>query len=166
MAATVVFSESNGAGPTVTDSVARGDWLSADSVGDSDKRNTYPLTKPGAGNTYSYEKYNRAKCTALGGSTRLYTFRHYLVAAPPSGWTVQTSAQTGTPSNPSYVQPVATNSTVANQAMPTTDPAAANIAGDLTATGYTGYVVTQADLDTTPTAGFDATVRWKYAEVA
>lgn len=167
MAATVQLSESNGAGPTVTDGVSRGDWLSADSVGDSDKRSTYPITKPGAGTNYSYEKYHRLKVTAMGGSTRIYTIRHYFTGgAPGTGWNVQTSAKTTTPSNETYAAPVATDSTKADQAMPTTDPAAANISGDLTAIGYSGYVVTQADVTTTATAGFTNNVRWAYAEVA
>ena len=167
MAATVEICESNGAGETVTHNVSRGDWLSADQAGDSDKRSTYPITKPAAGTEYSFEKWHRLHVTAMGGSSKVETIRHYISdGAPGGGWTIYTSAQTGTPSNETYATPVDSDSTKADQAMPTSDPAAANISGSLTAAGYSGYVVTQADVDNTATAGFSKTVTWKYAEMA
>jgi len=171
MAATVVLSESNTSAQTVTDSITRGDWLSADSVGTSDKRTTYPIAKPPSGYTYAFEKWHRCKVTAMGGSTQIDTIRHYISdGAPGGGWTIQTSASTGTPSNKTYDTtngPENPAFTECSNAMPTSDPAAANISGTLTsAPSYSGYVVTQARVDNTATAGFSKTVTWKYAEVA
>jgi hypothetical protein len=170
MAATVVLSESNGTTPTVTDSISRGDWLSADSVGTSDKRATYPITKPGSGYAYSYEKWHRLKVTAMGGSTQVDTIRHYISdSAPGGGWTLHTSASTGTPSNKTFDTvngPEAPALTECPNAMPTSDPAAANISGTITEAGYSGYVVSQARVDDTATAGFSKTITWKYSEVA
>lgn len=147
--------------------VTRHDYLSADVAQSSDLRSANPITVPGAGTNYSYEVWHRLNVTALGGSTRIYTIRHYTVSATPAtGISIFTSASTGTPSNVTAATPVITNSANATNAFPTTDPAAANISGDLTATGTSGWVVSQADVGTTATAGYSQDTTWKYAEVA
>ena len=167
MAATVEISESNSAGETVTDGVTRGDWLSADSEGDSDKRSTYPITKPPSGNTYAFEKWHRLHVSAWGGSQQIESIRHWVDSLPGSGWTIQTSAQTGVPSDETFDTPSDSDSVEADQAFATSDPAAANISGTLTGgTVYSGYVVSQSDVDNTATAGFAQTVSWRYAEIA
>ncbi len=169
MAATVGISESNGATPTVTDSVPRTDWLNADSVGNSDKRATNPITKPApAGTSRSFEKWHRLHWVS-GTATTLDVIRHYISAGTiDTGYSLFTSASTGTPSNRTFATPVATDSTHAVNAMPTVDPAAANISGSLSASGQrSGYVVTQLDLaDTVVIGQTQLTITFKYNETA
>lgn len=166
MAATVQINEYNGAGETKTASVVNGHFLSADLPGDSDRRTANPITKPSAGTNRSYEKYQKLEIGAMGGSTQLDTFRHYLTASLPTGFSMFTSA-INTPIQPTYAQPVNTDSSKAVNAMPTSDPANAQIYGTLTAAAQTtGYVVTQLDLSTSVEAGYSATVQWRYAEIS
>lgn len=147
--------------------VTRHDFLSADVAQSSDLRNTYPITVPGAGTNYSYEVWHRLNVTAMGGSTRIYTIRHYTVSATPAtGIALASSAETGTPSNETGTTPINTDSTKADQTFPTSDPSASNIYGDLTGTGTSGWVVSQADVGTSATAGYSQDTTWKYAEVA
>lgn len=156
MAATVAISESNDTTPTVTTPITRSDWLSADSVGTSDKRATYPITLPGAGYTYSYEKWHRLYVSAMGGSSTIDGIRHYLYGSVTSGWEIQTSAATSPTSNKTYDTtngPETSAFTECPNAMPTVDPATATIYGSLTAAGYSGYVVCQARVGTSATAG-------------
>lgn len=168
MAASVQIDQGYGSGLSSTQSnVTRHDFLSSDVAQSSDLRSTYPLTIPGAGTTYSYEVWHRLNVTAMGGSTRIYTIRHYTVsAAPATGVALYTSANTTTPSNISARTPVTTNSSDATNSFPTTDPADDNISGDLSSTGTSGWVVTQADIGTSATAGWSQDTTWKYAEVA
>lgn len=166
MAATVQIDEYNGAGETKTSNVANGHFLSADLPGDSDRRTANPITKPApAGTSRSYEKYQKLEVTAMGGSSQLDTFRHYLTAGLPTGFSQFTSA-VNPAIQPSYAQPVATDSSKAVNAMPTSDPGNAQIYGTLTTTGYTGYVVTQLDVSDQAAAGYDATTQWRYAEIS
>jgi hypothetical protein len=165
MAATTRINEYNGsAAGTVTNAVARGDWLSAEVASNSDLRNTYPITLPGAGTNYSYEKWHKLEVTAMNDATSVGTIRHYLTAALPTGYLGYTSAQSGTPSNPSGTTPIVTQSTIATTAMPTSDPAVSTISGTLTGTGTSGFVVTQLRVGTTAAAGFENTVRWAWYE--
>jgi hypothetical protein len=157
------------AGTEVT--VTRHDYLGTggDVSQATDQRSTYPIDVPGAGTNYSYEVWHRLEVTAMGGSVEVDTIRHYANSqTPATGITLFTSASTGTPSDETYAQPVITNSTLADQTFPTSDPTSANISGDITSAGYSGYVVTQADVGTTATAGYEhaSNTTWKYAEVA
>jgi hypothetical protein len=166
MAATVQLNEYNGAGATKTSNVANGHFLWADLPGDSDRRTANPITKPPSGTNYSYEKYQKLEIGAMGGSTQLDTFRHYLTATLDTGFSQYTSAA-NPPVQPTYAQPVNTVSSKATTAMPTSDPGAARIYGTLTAVGQeTGYVVTQLRVADTAAAGYDRTTQWRYAEIS
>lgn len=170
MAATVQINQYWGTtAATKQANVTRHDYLSADVAQSSDLRGTYPIDVPAAGTEYSFEVYHRLEVTAMGGSTEVDTIRHYCNSqTPATGVTLFTSASTGTPSNESAATPVDTDSTKADQTFPTADPAAANISGDITAAGESGYVVTQADVGTSATAGYEhaSNTTWKYAEIA
>ena len=165
MAATVQINEYNGAGETKTAAVAKGHFLNIESASVSDAiRDNNPIPVPGAGSNYSYEKWHKLEVTG-GTYTELTDFRHFIDSAPGTGLVIETSANTGTPSNETYNTPINTASAKADTTMPTTDPAAASISGTLTANGQeTGYVVTQLEVQSTATAGFDRTVTWKWAE--
>lgn len=165
MAATVQVNEYNGVGETKTANITYGHYLSADLPGTSDLRTANPITKPVAGTNRSYEKYQKLECTAMGGSSQLDTFRHYLTAGLPTGFSLFTSA-INPDIEPTYAQPVNTDSSKAVNAMPTSDPGNQQIHGSLTTTGETGYVVTQLDVGTSAVAGYDATIQFRYAEVS
>lgn len=167
MAATVQLNQYYGSSAgTKNAGVARNDFLSADVAQTSDLRATYPITVPGAGTNYSYELWQKLEVTAMGGSTKVDTIRHYSSGAPGTGLAISTSANSGTPSNPAGATPVNTNSALATTSMPTSDPGVATISGTLTTTGESGYVVSQCDVGTTATAGFELTFTFRYAEVA
>jgi len=166
MAATTRINEYNSTGAgTATNAVGRGDWLSSDAASNTDLRNTWPLTLPTGGNhTYSFEKWHKLEVTAMGDATSVGTIRYYLLAALPTGYAGKTSASTGTPSNPTGTTPVSTQSSFATTSLPTADPAAQTIIGTLTAAGTSGYVVSQLDVTSTATAGFEGTMRWAWYE--
>lgn len=166
MAATVALNEYNTVSETKTADVARADFLSADVASTSTTvRNNNPLTKVAATTVRSYEKWHKLEVTG-GTYVQLDTFRHYFDAGLPAGFTAQTSAQSGTPSNETFATPVNSDSTLADTAFPTSDPAAATISGTLTTnTDETGYVVSQLDMDSdTAVGGFNINVIWKWAE--
>lgn len=169
MAATVQINQYWGTtAATKEANVTRHDYLSADVAQSSDLRSANPIDVEG-GTNYSYEVWHKLEVTAMGGSVEVDTIRHYCNSqTPATGITLFTSAQTGTPSDETAATPVDTNSTLADQTFPSTDPSAANISGDLTATGESGFVVSQADVGPTATAGYEnaSNTTWKFAETA
>lgn len=165
MAATVQLNEYNTAGQTKTGNISFGHYLSADLPGTSDLRTANPITKPVAGTNYSFEKYQKLEVTAMGGSSQIDTIRHYLTAGLPTGFALWTSAHL-TPDTETWATPVNTDSSKADTAMPTSDPAVATIAGTLTSVGESNFAITQLDVGTSAAAGFDATTQWRYAEIS
>jgi hypothetical protein len=166
MAGIVVVNEYNTAGQTKTANVSFCHFLSADAAGDTDKRTANPITKPTSGVNRSFEKYYKMEVTAMGGSVQFDTFRHYFDAAPPTGFSGFTSA-INPAVTPAYATPVNTDSSKAVNAMPMADPGNSQISGTLTATGETGYVVTQLDVATTAVSGYSSVnLVWKYAEIS
>jgi len=165
MAATVAINEYFSAGETKSAAIAKGHFLNIDAASTSDAvRDANPIPVPATGSNYSYEKWHKLEATG-GTFTSLTDFRHYNSAAPGTGLAIETSAQSGTPSDETYNTPINTNSAKADTAMPTSDPAVKTINGTLTAaTQETGYVVTQLEVQSTATAGFDLTCTWKWAE--
>lgn len=159
-----------GYGTTVgsTATVDRHDFLSGDVSQATDQRSTYPITVPGSSSVYSYEVWHRLNVTNMGTSTQVYKIRHYTVSYQPvTGITLRTSASTGTPSNITADTPITTSSADAANNFPTADPTPDyNISGTLTATGQSGWVVSQAEVASTTTVGFTQNVTWKYAELA
>lgn len=164
MAAMVQIDESNGAGETVTNNISTGNYRGAnDSPNLAD-----PLDDPINVNANSYEKWHRARW-ASGTASRLDTFRHYKSdGAVVANTTHVTSADAGTPSNPTYATPTTATSTVALNAIPTADPGNQQIAGQLNATGErTGYVVTQVQVGASATVGdLDGEITWAWREIA
>jgi len=71
-----------------------------------------------------------------------------------------------------YATPVATDSTIADQAMPTSEPASANLgiggalAGELTDVGSSDYLVHQIQTDAGDVAGAATTMHYQYDEIA
>lgn len=175
MAATVQISRYHGAGPTKVASVTRADWLSAPptgfTAGNEDLRSTYPISKPSSGSVWSFDNWHKFEVTIMGGSTSVGSLKYYSSGAPGTGWTLRTTASTGTPSAATYVTPSATDksATTITTAMPTAEPGSYTIAcpGPLeamTAAGSSLYVADQLECASTVTGGVNLTIQWKYTE--
>lgn len=169
MAASVQIDETNGAGPTGTETTN----ISNTNMGSTDAANltaaTYPVT---AGNN-TYEKWQRIHVTAMGGSTAIQNLRIWRTGALGGAATHVTNARTTTYGGAAtYATPVATASAVATQAMPTSAPGTANLGiagsltGSLTAIGYSDYLVHQIQTNVADTAGSTSTLNYEYDEIA
>lgn len=164
MPATVQIDESNLAGETVTNNISTGNYRGAnDSPNLAD-----PLDDPIQITANSFEKWHRARWSS-GAASRLDTWRHYKSdGAVVANTDHDTSADSGTPSNPTYATPTTATSTVATFDIPTADPAVQTIVGELNATGErTAYVVTQIQIAAGATVGdLDGEITWAWREIA
>lgn len=167
MAATVQISESNGSGETVHDNVANLNMGSTDAY--ELVAATYPIT---AGNN-AYEKYIRVKLSNLSGSDHIQNIKVWRTGSLSGSDVLLTNAATSGYTEDSYAQPVATDSSVATVALPSSEPASANLgidgslSGNLNANGeYSDYLVLQLQVDSGTTAGASCTINFKYEEVA
>lgn len=183
MAATVTITEQNGAAPgTRTDSIANCYMGSTDAqIADA---SAYPIT---AG-TNSYEKWQRFRVSAAGGSSQIKNLKIWASAGLATGATLYTNASPTQAGylNPTvtsaYRDPVATASTAATYNMPISTPASANVGiqGNIFAENYidlsklsdTGgaassdYFVLQIKTSSDAVAGTTVTMNYQYDEVA
>lgn len=153
MPATFAWSESNGAGPTVTDSISNVNF------GNVDTPNLTPATNPIAAGGNSFEKYVRGKFS--GSFTSIANLRFWKSAGTlVTGETIKAAV------NASYVQPVATTSVVATANVPTTEGTALAPNAPSTNPDYSGYITLQLQttLSTPPGAVNQKTFTLKYDE--
>lgn len=167
MSATVEISETNGAGATVTDGISNSNMGSADSV------NLDPVANPVTPGNNTYEKWQRVHVSAMGGSSKIDNLKIWRTTALGGAATHVTNARTTSYGGAAtYATPIATASTVATQAMPTSAPASANLgiagslSGSLTGTGYSDYLVHQIQTNAADTAGATTTMHYQYDETA
>jgi hypothetical protein len=171
MAATVDISESNGAGPTVTGSVANVNMGSTDAI--ELVVNTYPITAT----TNSFEKWNRIKLTDISTSTRIEKFKVYASGGLGTGCTHKTNARESSYGGAqTYNQASATDRSATygyTQTMPTSAPSGQNVgiggalSGSLTTnTTYSDYILMQIQTTGSATIGTSVTMTWAYDEVA
>ncbi len=167
MAATVVINEYNGAGETLEADIANSNMGNLDDA--EINAASYPIT-PGEN---SYEKWQKLAVTAMGGSSKIYNIKVWRTTALGGSAVHVTNARTSDYGGAeTYAQPVKTDSTIADQAMPTEEPASANLgiggslAGELTDTGLSDYLVHQIQTDAGDVAGASCTLHFKYTEVA
>lgn len=137
MVATVELSESNGAGPTVTDGITNLNFGVVDEA-NTDYAN-HPIPIPGN----SMEKYIRLHW-ASGTANKIDNIQIWKSAgAFLTGEDIQTNLKTSAYSQTTYVQPTTTTYTA--QSIPTSNPGSANLGiagsltGSLTAVGYSDY---------------------------
>ena len=164
MAATYNWAQSNGASETSTDLGESGNlfnFKNADTATASDYTDN-PIT---AGNN-SYEVYLRGHWT--GTFNKIDNLRFWMSTdfSPNTGLSIKWAAN-GTPT---YTEPVATTSTVATTAIPTSDPGSENLyiggssGGSLTAAGYSDYIVLQLQTTVSAAAGdtslAEFTIEW------
>lgn len=169
MPATIEICESNGAGETITHNITNSNMGSSDAV------NLDPLVYPITPGNRTYAKYQRIHVTAMGGSSKIDNLKVWRTGALGSGGThghVTNARTTSYGGAATYAQPVATAITGADQVMPTSVPATANLGiggsltGSLTATGYSDYLIHQITTDASATAGSTSTMNYQYDETA
>lgn len=150
MAATFGWSQSNGAGETVTDLGTSGNlfnFKNYDSAVAADYT-SYPIT---AGNS-SFDVYLRAKFTDTFNKIDNIQFWMSTDFSPNTGLSVTMAAN-----NHAYATPSATDN--GHSAVPTSDPGTANVSiggqltGSLTASGYSDYIILQLDTTVSAAAG-------------
>lgn len=155
MAATFTWSQSYGAGPTVTDLGVSGNLFNYKNADDATPANytTYPIT---AGNN-SYTVWLRAKFT--GTFNKVQNIQFWKSSGVyGTGEVLQWDANT--PSAAAYTTP-ATTAISGGANVPTADPGAANVSiggvipsgSELAASGYSDYIVTQIQTTTGAEAG-------------
>jgi hypothetical protein len=167
MAATVEIDEANGAGETLSHNIANSNMGSADAAELVAADN--PVT-PGEN---TYEKWQKIHVTNMGGSSKIDNLKVWRTTALGGSATHVTNARLSAYGGAeAYATPVATDSTVADQAMPTSEPATANLgiggalAGELTAAGSSDYLVHQIQTDAGDVAGASCTMHYQYDETA
>lgn len=166
-AATVEIDEANGAGQTLTHNITNTNMGSTDAV------NLDPVANPVTPGNNTYEKWQKVHVTAMGGSSKIDNLKIWRTGALGGSATHVTNARTASYGGAAtYATPVATASSVATQAMPTSAPGSANLgiggalAGSLTATGSSDYLVHQIQTNAGDTAGSTSTMNYQYDETA
>ena len=164
MAASVTFSEFNGAGSTQTTE------LSNINFGTNDSANLTPATYPITAGSNSYEKYIKIDF----GGTFNYVGSVYFWKSAGDYKTNELIKITGSSTTaPSYAAPVMTTSTVATANIGTSQPATMNVhikgtvIGSLTEAGSSDYIVMQLQTQTDTEPGDvnqkTLTVQWTEA---
>jgi hypothetical protein len=167
MAATVSIAESNGAGETVTASITNSN------MGNTEAVNLDPVAYPVTPGDRTYAKYQRFNVTNMGGSSAINNLKVWRTGALGGAATHVTNARTTSYAGAAtYATPVKTAITGADQTMPTSAPATANLGiggsltGALTSTGYSDYLIHQIVTNAADTAGSTSTMNYQYDEVA
>lgn len=166
MAATVVISESNTAAQTITANISN------TNMGAVDAPNLDPVANPVAPGENTFEKWQRFQVTNMGGSSAIDNLKVWRTGAMGGAATHKTNARTASYAIATFATPTRNTSTVATQTMPTSEPATANLgiggnlAGALTATGYSDYLVHQIQTNAADVAGSTSTMNYQYDETA
>lgn len=158
MAATFQWAQTYGTSPgTATDIGESGNLFNFKDADDATPSNytSNPIT---AGNN-SYEVWLRGHFTGTFNTVDNLQFWQSTAFSPATGLTLKWKGNNQT----TYVTPVKTESTVATVAMPTSDPAIANVSiggslsGQLTSAGYSDYIVIQLQTTVSASAGDTST---------
>ena len=166
-AATVEIDESNGVGETVTNNITN------TNMGSTDAANLDPVANPVLPDANTYEKWQKFDVTAMGGSSQIDNLKVWRTGALGGAAVHVTNAREAAYNGAeTYAQPIVTDSTLATQTMPTSEPSGANLgiggalAGALTATGQSDYLIHQIQVDATDVAGSTSTMNYQYDETA
>lgn len=152
MAATFNWAQSNGAGETATDLGASGNLFNFKSVDDATPGNY--TSNPVVAGENSYEVFLRAHFTGTFNKIDNLQFWMSTNFSPATGLAVKWEGDSVT-----YATPVATTSSIATTNVPTSDPGTANVsiggslAGNLSSSGYSDYIVLQLQTTTSAAAG-------------
>ena len=153
MAATFEWSESNGAGETVTNSISNINYGSVDSP------NITPASNPIAAGDNSFEKWNRGRFS--GTYTSITNLRFWKSAgAFVTGEDIKAAV------NATYATPTASTSIVATVTIPTTEGTALAPSNPGASPDFSGYITTQMNttISTPPGSVNTKTFTLKYDE--
>jgi len=173
MAATIDIAETNGPAATSVETLD----ISNINFGSDDSAElipaTYPITAEADG--HAYEKWERLHVSAMGGSSQIDNLKIWL-SGLGGGWKtgegMSTNCREGGYSAESYPAggPVETDSAVADQAMPETEPTGPNmgiggsLGGQLSGIGYSDWMIFQIDVtEGTPAGSVNTktfTIQW------
>lgn len=166
-AATVEIDEANGAGETLEHNITNSN------MGSADDHNLDAVANPIVAGDNSYEKWQKIHVTAMGGSSKIDNLKVWRTTALGAEASHKTNARTADYGGAeTYATPVATTSTVADQTMPSSEPASANLgiggslAGALTDVGSSDYLVHQIQTTASAVAGATCTMNYQYDETA
>lgn len=167
MAATIRINEYNGAGEVETVNIGDTD------MGSVDQANLDPVANPIVPGENSFEKWQKLEVTAMGGSSKIHNLKIWRTGALGGSAVHKTNAREAAYGGAEgYATPVADESTVATQTMPTAEPDEANLGiggaldGELLAAGYSDYLIHQLQTDAGDVEGSDSTLNYQYDEVA
>lgn len=167
MAASVQINESNGVGEDVTANITNSN------MGSTDAANLVAADYPIVPGENAYEKWQKIVVTAMGGSSKINNLKIWRVTALGGSAVHVTNARESSYGGAeTYAQPIATDSSIATEAMPTSEPSGANLgiggalAGELTGAGSSDYLVHQIQTDAGDVAGASTTMHYQYDETA
>jgi hypothetical protein len=164
MAATIEISETNGA----TSETAS---ITNSNLGITDAPNIAIVTYAIPKGENSYEKYQRIHVSSMGGATSIRNLKVWRTNSLNAGESHKTNLTETGYSQKSYVTPSRSASSAATRDMPTTEPTGANLgiggslAGEITAPGYSDYIVHQIQSTSGATAGSSCTLNFKWDEI-
>lgn len=155
MAATFEWAQSNGTSEAITVLGSGGSTilLWAYKSEDSSGTQNYTTSTVTAG-SYSYENYIRGKFTGVFNTINNLKYRKSAGSLAADGVIDLYAGTTN-----SYTAPGTAASSIAVGTIGTASPAASNVPGSLTGTGYSGYIVLQARASTSAAAGDSGTAR-------
>jgi hypothetical protein len=130
MTATFEWSESNGAGQTVTNSISNLNY------GSNDSFNIVPATYPITAGNNSFEKWNRGRFSGTYNSVSNLKF-YKSAGAYVTGEAIKAAV------NAAYATPTATTSVVATADVPTTLGAAIAPSSPGASPSFSGYIISQ-----------------------
>lgn len=166
-AATIQINERNGAGAgTLTQNITNSNMGSTDAV------NLDPVAYPVTPGNNTYEKYQQLEVTSMGTSSKIDAIKIWRTGALGGSAVHLTNCKTSAYAGaPSYAAPVATDSSVAINTMPSSVPATnlgigGSLAGALTDVGSSDYLVHQIQTDAGDIAGSTSTMNYQYDEIA
>jgi hypothetical protein len=168
MAASVEIDERNGA-PAGT----LGHNIANSNFGSSDAKELVAANYPIVPGDNSFEKWQQIHVTAMGGSSKINNLKVWRTTALGGSATHLTNARTAAYGGAEvYAAPTASDSSIATEVMPTSEPASANLgiggalAGELTDVGASDYLVHQIQTDAGDVAGAATTMHYQYDETA
>jgi len=167
MPATVKINEYNGAGEDETADIENSN------AGSVDQANLVAAENPIIPGENSFEKWQKLVVTAMGGSVKIDNIKVWRTTALGGSAVHKTNARTEDYGGAeTYAQPTADASSVADQTMPVTEPATANLGiggaldGELTDAGSSDYLVHQIQTDAGDVEGASCTMHYQYDETA
>ncbi len=167
MASTVEIDEANGAGETLTHNITNSN------MGNVDAKDLDPVAYPVTPGNNTYEKWQKIHVTDMGGSSKIDNLKVWRTGALGGSAVHLTNARTSDYGGAeAYAQPIKTDSTIATQTMPSSEPGSANLgiggnlAGALTDVGSSDYLVHQIQTDAGDVAGSTSTLNYQYDETA